>query len=58
MIRLSRNKIEPHEGRTRAEMLRIAHEIRVTWNGKNVVECNLSEALDAMAIGKGLSPKD
>lgn len=55
LLELACYKFEPPIGSTHAEVLRLAHELRLGRGAKNIEEIDLAEAIEAIMANRGLS---
>ncbi|MEL6477514.1 MAG: VOC family protein [Pseudomonadota bacterium] len=55
LIELACYKFEPPEGRSHAEVLRLAHDMRVMRGAKNIEDRDIAEAIETMVTNRGLS---
>lgn len=55
LLELSAYKFEPPEGASHAEVLRLAHELRLGRGAKNIEEADLADAIEAIMANRGLS---
>ena len=58
LIELACYKFEPPEGRTHAEVLRMAHDLRVMRGAKNIEDRDIADAIETMMQSRGLSLND
>ncbi|MFK7943494.1 MAG: VOC family protein [Paracoccaceae bacterium] len=54
-IELACYKFEPPAGRTHAEVLRRAHDIRVARNAHNIEDVDVADAIEALIVESGLT---
>jgi len=55
MLELSAYKFEPPPGATHAEVLRLAHDLRVIRGAQNIEDVDLADAIEAVVTRRGLS---
>ena len=55
LIELACYKFDPPEGSTHAEVLRLAHDLRIMRGAKNIEEEDLADAIEAITARRGLS---
>lgn len=55
LLELACYKFEPPEGSTHAEVLRLAHELRLGRGAKNIEDLDISDAIEAIMANRGLS---
>lgn len=58
LIELACYKFEPPEGVSHAQVLRIAHDLRVMRGGKNIEDVDIAESLETLMASRGLSLND
>ncbi len=55
LLELACYKFEPPAGSTHAEVLRLAHDLRIMRGAKNIEEVDLADAIEAITARRGLS---
>jgi len=55
LLELACYKFEPPVGASHAEVLRLAHDLRVGRGAKNIEEVDLADAIEAIVANRGLS---
>ncbi|MEM7507355.1 MAG: VOC family protein [Pseudomonadota bacterium] len=58
LIELACYKFEPPEGVSHAQVLRIAHDLRVLRGGKNIEDVDIAESLETLMASRDLSLND
>ncbi len=55
LLELAAYKFEPPMGSTHAEVLRLAHDLRIMRGAENIEEADLADAIEAITARRGLS---